>query len=176
MSVFPARLGRRQSLMESNKVLFLMSCVPIQVPHSSTTHSKTLQLEVKKSPNRSVPSWHPRCEKCEFPLGSWSKSQVWCCKTHHMGCAFDCRDHLSTWQAGVTGEFCQWLVGWELVVPTQQYLDIACLLHYVSKDHGGSWSFAGPSHYATAIFFWVVQGASLNQVMFRVYVSWDGVW
>ena len=36
--------------MESNKVLFLMSCVPNQVPHSSTTHSKTSTTRSEKSP------------------------------------------------------------------------------------------------------------------------------
>jgi hypothetical protein len=63
---------------------------------------KLLQLEVKKahSCHSSVPSWHPRCShSVNFPQEG-GLCQVWCCKTHHMGCAFDCRDHLSTWQAG----------------------------------------------------------------------------
>lgn len=41
---------------------------------------------------------------CRTPIDSTARArggrQMWCCKSKHIGCPFDCRDQMDQWQAG----------------------------------------------------------------------------
>ena len=98
----------------------------------------------------------------QLPDRSVRCRQVWCCSRKHIGCAFDCRQDLKTWEATATAHSSShsslspagllWQVSWTGLQKT------FCCQHFHVGCEGGRYDCAaGRSEYAYSMRAWLRQ-------------------